>query len=81
MKNKGQTENERRIFSRVKREMNKPRLTESVRNGFNAPGRTDRGETCCRSCASVSPDPLSKHQAQLQLTQSAHAGSTSRASR
>jgi hypothetical protein len=36
MKKKGQTENERRIFSRVKREMNKPRQTESVRNGFSA---------------------------------------------
>jgi hypothetical protein len=29
-------ENERRIVSRVKREMDKPRLTESVRNGFSA---------------------------------------------
>jgi hypothetical protein len=36
MKKKGQTEIERRILSRVKREMNKPRLTESVRNGFSA---------------------------------------------
>jgi hypothetical protein len=38
MKKKGRTEIERRIFSRVKREMNKPRLTESVRNGFSALG-------------------------------------------
>ena len=29
-------ENERRIVSRVKREMDRPRLTESVRNGFSA---------------------------------------------
>jgi hypothetical protein len=36
MKKKGRTEIERRIFARVKREMNKPRLTESVRNGFSA---------------------------------------------
>jgi hypothetical protein len=37
MKKEGRTEIERRILSRVKREMNKPRLTESVRNGFSAP--------------------------------------------
>ena len=36
MKKKGQTENERRIFSRVKREMDQPRLTESVPNDFSA---------------------------------------------
>jgi hypothetical protein len=28
-------ENERRIVSRVKKEMDRPRLTESVRNGFS----------------------------------------------
>jgi hypothetical protein len=36
MKRKSQTEIERKIVSRVKREMDKPRLTESVRNGFSA---------------------------------------------
>jgi hypothetical protein len=36
MKKKGRTEIERKIISRVQREMNKPRLTESVRNGFSA---------------------------------------------
>ena len=36
MKKKDRTEIERRILSRVKREMNKPRLTESVRNGLSA---------------------------------------------
>ncbi len=30
------TENERRIISEVKREMDKPRLTESVRNDLSA---------------------------------------------
>jgi hypothetical protein len=34
MKKKSRMENERKIVSRVKREMNEPRLTESVRNGF-----------------------------------------------
>jgi hypothetical protein len=34
MKKKSRTENERSIVSRVKREMDKPRLTETVRNGF-----------------------------------------------
>jgi hypothetical protein len=36
MKKKSRIENERRIISRVKREMDQPRLTESVRNGFSA---------------------------------------------
>jgi len=33
---KSLSENEGRIVSRVKSEMNRPRLTESVRNGFSA---------------------------------------------
>jgi hypothetical protein len=36
MKKKSQIEMDRRIVSRVKREMDQPRLTESVRNGFSA---------------------------------------------
>jgi hypothetical protein len=36
MKKKSRIENERKILSRVKREMGKPRLAESVRNGFSA---------------------------------------------
>ena len=36
MKKKSQIEIERKIVSRVKREMERPRLTESVRNGFSA---------------------------------------------
>jgi hypothetical protein len=36
MKKKSRIEIEREIVSRVKREMDKPRLTESVRNGFGA---------------------------------------------
>jgi hypothetical protein len=36
MKKKSQIEIERKIVSRVKREMDRPRLTESVRNGFSA---------------------------------------------
>ena len=35
MKKKSRIENERKIVSRVKREMDQPRLTESVRNGFS----------------------------------------------
>jgi len=35
MKKKSRNEIEREIVSRVKREMDRPRLTESVRNGFN----------------------------------------------
>jgi hypothetical protein len=36
MKKKSRLETERKIVSRVKREMNEPRLTESVRKGFRA---------------------------------------------
>jgi hypothetical protein len=36
LEKKSLSENERRIVSRVKSEMNRPRLTESVRNGFSA---------------------------------------------
>jgi hypothetical protein len=36
MKKKSRIEIERNIVSRVKMEMNQPRLTESVRKGFNA---------------------------------------------
>jgi hypothetical protein len=36
MKKKSRIEIERKIITRVKREMDKPRLTESVRNGFSA---------------------------------------------
>lgn len=36
MKKKSRIEIERKIVSRVTREMDKPRLTESVRNGFSA---------------------------------------------
>jgi hypothetical protein len=35
MKKKSRIEIGRKIFSRVKREMDQPRLTESVRNGFS----------------------------------------------
>jgi hypothetical protein len=36
MKKKSRIEIERKIVSRVKKEMDKPRLTASVRNGFSA---------------------------------------------
>jgi hypothetical protein len=36
MKKKSRIEIEREIVSRVKREMDQPRLTMSVRNGFSA---------------------------------------------
>jgi transcriptional regulator of NAD metabolism len=35
MKKKTRIEIERKIVSRVKRELDQPRLTESVRNGFS----------------------------------------------
>jgi hypothetical protein len=36
MKKKSRIQIEEKIVSRVKREMDQPRLTESVRNGFSA---------------------------------------------
>ena len=36
MKKKSRIEIERKIVSRIKREMDQPRLTESVQNGFSA---------------------------------------------
>jgi hypothetical protein len=36
MKKESRIKVERKIVSRVKREMDQPRLTESVRNGFSA---------------------------------------------
>lgn len=36
MKKKSRIEIERKIVSRVKKEMDQPRLTESVRNGLSA---------------------------------------------
>jgi hypothetical protein len=41
MKKKSRIEIERKIVSRVKREMDQPRLTESVRNGFSAKAGPD----------------------------------------
>jgi hypothetical protein len=35
MKKKNRIENESKIVCRVRREMDRPRLTESVRNGFS----------------------------------------------
>jgi hypothetical protein len=48
MKKKSQIENERKIVSRVKREMDKPRLTESVRNGFSAQAAPTAGKPAAR---------------------------------
>jgi len=44
MKMKSRIENDRKIVSRVKREMDQPRLTESVRNGFGAPAALSAGK-------------------------------------
>jgi len=61
MKKKSRIEIERKIVSRVKREMDKPRLTESVRNGFGAQAAPaiEKLEARYPFCASVIPCPLS----------------------
>jgi len=49
MKKKSRIENEREIVSRVKREMDQPRLTESVRNGFSVQAAPTRKKPATRS--------------------------------
>lgn len=49
MKKKSRTQIERKIVSRVKREMNQPRLTESVRNGFRVQAPPDVEKSAARS--------------------------------
>ena len=49
MKEKSRIEIERQIVSRVKREMDKPRLTESVRNGFSTQAAAATEKPAARS--------------------------------
>ena len=49
MKKKNPIENDRKIVSRVKREMDQPRLTESVRNGFSAQAASTVEKPAARS--------------------------------
>ena len=49
MKKESQIENDRKIVSRVKREMDKPRLTMSVRNGLSAQAASTVEEPSARS--------------------------------
>jgi hypothetical protein len=49
MKKKSRIEIAREIVARVKREMNQPRLTESVRNGLNARGAPAMEKPAVRS--------------------------------
>jgi hypothetical protein len=49
MKKESRTQIERKIVSRVKREMDQPRLTESVRNGFGAQAAPGVEKSAARS--------------------------------
>ncbi len=49
MKKISRIEIAREIISRVRREMDKPRLTESVRNGFSAQAAPNTEKTVVRS--------------------------------
>jgi hypothetical protein len=49
MKRKSRIETERKIVFRVKREMDEPRLTESVRNSFSARNAPDVSKRAARS--------------------------------
>jgi hypothetical protein len=49
MKKKSRIEIERKIVSRIKREMDQPRLTESVRNGFSAQAAASIEKPAARS--------------------------------
>jgi len=46
---KSRIEIERKIVSRVKKEMDQPRLTQSVRNGFSAQGAPGVEKSAARS--------------------------------
>jgi hypothetical protein len=49
MRKKSQIEIDRDIVSRVKKEMDKPRLTESVRNGFSVQAAQKVGKPAAHS--------------------------------
>ena len=49
MKKKNRIEIDRKIVSRVKREMDEPRLTESVRKSFSARNAPDVSKPTARS--------------------------------
>jgi hypothetical protein len=49
MKKKSRIEIAREIISNVKREMDRPRLTESVRQGFSAKAAPSVGKSSARS--------------------------------
>jgi hypothetical protein len=49
MKKKSRIEIESKIVSRVKTEMDRPRLTESVRNGFSAQAALNAEKPAARS--------------------------------
>jgi len=49
MKKESRIENDRKILSRVKREMNESRLTESVRKGFRAQAEPAVEKSAARS--------------------------------
>jgi hypothetical protein len=49
MKKKSRIENERKIVSCVRREMDQPRLTESVRKGFSAQAALSAEKPAARS--------------------------------
>ena len=71
MKKKSRIEIAREIVSFVRREMNRPRLTESVRNGFGAQAAPALEKPAARLCASVSPGPFRVRHTQPQLLNSA----------
>jgi hypothetical protein len=60
MKEKSRIEIERKIVSRIKREMDQPRLAESVRNGLRARSALAVEKPALRSsfCTSVNPSPV-----------------------
>jgi len=49
MKTKSRIENEKKIVSRVKKEMDQPRLTASVRNGFSVQATPTAEKPAARS--------------------------------
>jgi hypothetical protein len=69
MKKKSRIEMARDIVSYVRKEMDKPRLNESVRNGFSAQAAPTVEKPAARS-ARVSPGPLRVRHSQFQFARS-----------
>ena len=73
MKEKSRIETERKKVSRITMEMNEPRLTESVRNGFTARAAPAEAKHAVRSARAMSPSPCGARNNQFKIAQACSA--------